>query len=96
MTYGEIYDTAIDEQCAQRMIHALGIDIQIKNKRSKYAECSRNYFLGKDDEVQHLCDIGFMKELRHDCSVVTKAGVLWLENAFNKVIKFRDFEDVYE
>lgn len=96
--YNRIYNIkSLDDSHIRIMTHALGIEQRITNKRVTKADAYRNYFTGEISKpIQELIDLKFVKEIRPECFVVTKAGVLWLEQHFNKIIHFRDFEDVYE
>lgn len=96
--YNRIYSIeSLDDSHIHIMTHSLGIEQRITNKRATKADAYRNYFTGKVYKpIQELIDLKFMKEIRPEYFVVTKAGVLWLQNHFQKVIHFRDFEDVYE
>lgn len=104
--YEKIYTTPLAHDHIQRLLHSLGIPYSY-NIYSKicdpleddrcYKVC-RNYFVTSADEkaIKHLCELGFMKEIRPCYFVVTKAGVLWLQFNLQLEIQFRDFEDVYD
>lgn len=85
--YQRVDAITITEKEAKYMLHALGLD--------NYKKATRNYFFGEDDTIKHLVELGLMKKYINKF-VVTKDGVLTLQKHYNKVIKFRDWEDVYE
>lgn len=94
--YNDLTEIELDEKNIKTMTHALGVEIEIKNKKRKKVEAYRNYYYGMTEQIDVLIGIGFMKEIRKDCYAVKKLGVLWLQLHFDKIITFRDFEDVYE
>lgn len=95
--YEKIYAIELDANCINFMTHSLGLTNKLENSRTQSVEVCRNYFAGcTTQSIKTLIKIGFMKEIRHEYYVVTKAGVIWLQYHFDKIIKFRDFEDVYE
>lgn len=90
--YDRIYEVKLLETDLLYMLHALGL--RPKNAYTRLA--TRNYFFGDVDYLKHLVEVGMMKEISKDKFVVTKAGVLKLQEWLDQVIEFKDWEDVYE
>ena len=90
--YVLIYSTEISDNEIKIMSHALGLP----SRKKQTLKATRNYFIGKKQDVESLIRKGFMKELKEEYFVVTKAGMIKIQYELGGELQVIDFEDIYE